>query len=71
GGYGIHFMHDETVLSSRGTGKNDIEQVGVLKLACTFDEPHGWPGGCFNRDLEATLKARDAHIFNATVEIVK
>lgn len=70
-GYGIRFMHDGAVLSSRGTGKNDIEQVGVLKLACTFNEPHGWPGGCFNRDLEETLKTRDAHLFNATVELAK
>jgi hypothetical protein len=71
GGYAIRFMHDHVVLSSRGTGKNDIEEAGVLKLTCTFNEPHGWPGGCFNRDQEAMLKARNAQIFNATVEIVK
>lgn len=70
GGYWIRFMQGDVVLSSSGTGKNDIEQAGLLKLTCTFNEPHGWPGGCFNRDLEAMLKARHAQIFNATAEIM-
>src|SRR5579885_705577 len=29
GGYWIRFMHDHVVLSSRGTGQDDIERVGV------------------------------------------
>lgn len=71
GGYGIRFMQGDVVLSSRGTGKGELEQIDVLKITCTFNEPHGWPGGCFNRDQEAMLKARHAHVFNATAEIVE
>lgn len=71
GGYDIRFMHDQIVLSSSAREKSQIEQSGTLKLTCTFNEPHGWPGVCFNRDQEAMLRARGAQIFNATVELVK
>ena len=71
GGYGIRFMRDDAVLSSLGAGENELEQIDVLKVTCTFNEPHGWPGGCFNRDQETMLKGRHAQIFNATAEIVE
>jgi hypothetical protein len=71
GGYGIHFMRDQGILSGVGTGKDELDLISTLKITCTFDEPHGWPGACFNRDQEASLKARQAQVFNATVEIMQ
>lgn len=71
GGFGIRLMRGNAVLSTVARSKNELEQADVLKVTCTFNEPHGWPGGCFNRDQEKMLEARQAHIFNATVEIVK
>lgn len=71
GGYGIRLMRGNVVLSTVARSKNELEQTDVLRVTCTFNEPHGWPGACFNRNQETFLKARHAKIFNATVEILQ
>lgn len=67
-GYGIRFMHDDTLLASAGAGPGNFKGSHIIKLTCVPppDFPH-----CFPRDKELFLRTHFKGVFNATVEIVK